>query len=616
MKRAALLAGLLTLGGARVHAQGGLVTWNRLDVIARLDNDGRLEVSETQEIQVRGDIAVVSRSFNYAADQSVIVHGVFRLELDGSRKPLEAAPVKGRDAYEVYHWGLQFSLKGEHDPPFEGVSTRRYVIEYALKGAITPAWDMAAGRLPLDEGTSPRHPLDRLREVWAGWREAWPGIERNYRLDHDVVFPSRGSTEGLTELNYRFEYDTAWALLDKDRDVGVATKDVDYRVQRILRYLPEGRPKEVDLNPAALRLAALVAPLALGLGFGLFFIVTDRLFHPSPRGDRALFESRVAALPKELILDQLEASARAPSFEIFILRMAAQKKISISIESEATDETSAKVRLRLTTDRAKLSTFEREVVQEIFGHPDTVSSADIQDRFRGEEFEPDGVLSAAFGRLGSRRTGKRRPLWSALHLSFMAGGVAILVKSLLDQTISDPAPLFAGLVPGNILVTMWPTGSPTRRTSILSILIAIVTLGLLGAALALSPNTPLSGVAALGLALLSTGHSVGLIARRPKPSPADLELDAARRWALGELRRPRPDLRDAWVEGLEGLGAGRALAQWKARYAGSSGGASDLADMEQMNLSTGPPFTGEAPRRPALPDGWVEGFSVYGDEER
>ena len=173
MRRAALLAGLLTLGVPRVHAQSGLVTWNRLDVIARLDNDGRLEVSETHEIQVQGDITVLSRSFNYAADQSAVVHGVFRLEADGSKKPLDAAPVKGGDAYQVYRWGLQFSLKGEHDPPFEGASTRRYVIEYALVGAITPAWDMAAGRLPLDEGTSPRHPLDRLTEVWAGWREAW-----------------------------------------------------------------------------------------------------------------------------------------------------------------------------------------------------------------------------------------------------------------------------------------------------------------------------------------------------------------------------------------------------------------------------------------------------------
>lgn len=614
MRRVALAFGLLACAVPQARAQGGLVAWNRLDVVARLDNDGRLEVAETHEMKVQGDGTVISRPFNYAANQGVTVHGVYRLEPDGSRKPLKEAPVEGADSYQVYRWGLQFSLKSDTDPPFEGVETRRYAIEYELKGALTPAWDMAAGPLPLDGGTSPRHPLDRAKEVWAGWREAWPEIDRHYRLDHDVVFPSRGSTEGLAELNYRLEYDAAWVLLDKDRDIGVATPDIDYRVQRVLRYLPEGRPKAVDASPAAFRLATLAGPLVLGLGFGLLFIATDRLFNPSPRADRALFESRVASLPKELIADHLGDSTSAPSFQTVLLRMAAQKKVAISIESQATDETHANVRLRLT-DRAKLTAFEREVVQGILGPRDTVSTADIQDRFRGESFNPNRIVDAAFGRLRSpKKITRGRPLLSALHLAFMAGGVGLMVKSLTDQTLADPAPLFAGLVPGNIVVTMWAAGSKTRRPGLVSILSGILTLGLLGATLALSPNTPLSGAAALGLAVLSTGHCVGLMARLPKPGPADLELDAARRWALLELRRPRPDLRDAWVDALEALGARRALARWKTRYGGSFA-SGDLDDPGATDLRAGPLFTGDPPKAPTLPGGWIYGFSVDSDEE-
>ncbi len=598
----------------RPARQGGPIAWNRLDVVARLDNDGRLEVTETHEMKVQGDATVISRPFNYAADQGVTVHGVYRLEPDGSRKPLKEAPVEGADAFQVYRWGLQFSLKGDQDPAFEGVETRRYAIEYELRGALTPAWDMAAGPLPLDGGTSPRNPLDRAKEVCAGWREAWPEIDRHYRLDHDVVFPSRGSTEGLGELNYRLEYDTAWVLLDKDRELGVATPDIDYRVQRVLRYLPEGRPEAVDASVAAFRLATLAGPLVFGLGFGLLFIATDRLSNPSPRVDRALFESRVASLPRELIADRLGDSAYAPSFQTVLLRMAAQKKIAISIESQATDETDASVRLRLT-DRAKLTAFEREVAQEIFGDRDTVSTADIQDRFRGETFNPNRIVDAAFGRLRSPKTAvKGRPLLSALHLAFMAGGVGLMAKGLTDQTMTDPAPLFAGLVPGIILVTLWTAGSRPRRPGLLSILGGVLILGLLGATLALSPNTPLSGVAALGLAVLSTGHGVGLMARLPRPGPDDLELDAARRWALLELRKPRPDLRDAWVDALEALGVRRALARWKTRYGGSFAGA-DLADMGSTELPAGPPFTGDPPRAPTLPGGWIYGFSVESDEE-
>ena len=617
MKRAALVFGLLTCAVPPLHAQGGLATWNRLDVVARLDNDGRLEVAETHEIKLQGEVTTISREFNRAADQEVKVNGVFRLEPDGTRRPLKIAPVEGADAYQVYGWGLQFSIKGNQDPAFEGVVTRRYTIEYELVGALTPAWDMAAGPRPLDRGTSPRNPIDRAKEVWAAWREAWPEIDRHYRLDHDVAFPSRGMADGLGELNYRLEYGTAWVLLDKDRDIGVATPDVDYRVQRVLRYLPEGRPKEVDVRRAAFRLTTLAAPLAAGLLFGLLFIATDRLAQRSPRGDRALFESRVASLPKELILDQLGDSASAPSFQTFILRMAAQKKMAVSIESQATDETDAKVRLRLTTDRAKLSAFERDVVEGIFGLQDTVSTADIQDRFRGESFHPDRVVNAAFGKLrspGTRKAAKGRPLWSALHLAFMAGGVVLMGKSLADQSLADPAPLFAGIVPGNILVSLWPTGSSRRRPGLPTILIGILVLGLLGAALALSPNTPLSGLAALGLTVLSTGHCVGLLARLPKLTPEALELDAARRWALAELRKPRPDLRDAWVEALEALCGRRALARWKARHGGSFGGG-DLGEMGPMDLSAGPPFTGEPPKPPTLPGGWIYGFSVEGDDE-
>lgn len=617
MRRAVLVCGLLTCVAPRAAAQGGLASWNRLDVVARLDNDGRLQVTETHEIALQGDIAMITRPFNRAADQSVTVHGVFRMEPDGSRTALRIATAEGEGAYQVYGWGLQFSVREANRPAFEGVVTRRYAIEYELVGALAPAWDMAAGPRPLDRETSPRDPRDRALEVWAGWREAWPEIDRHYRLDHDVLFPTGGAAGGLAELNYRLEYGTAWVLLDQDRDIGVATPDVDYRVQRVLRYLPPGSPKAVDVRGAALRLTALVAPLALGLLFGLLFLATDRLSSPAPRGDRALFESRVASLPRELILDQLGDPVSAPSFQTVLLRMAAQRKIGISIESQATDETDAKVRLRLSTDRAKLTPFEREVVQEIFGGLDTVSTADIQNRFRGETFHPDRIVSAAFGKLRSPERGKApkgRPLWSALHLACMAGGVALMVKSLADQSMSDPAPLFAGIVPGTIVVSLWPTGSSTRRVGLPTLLVGILALGLLGAALALCPNVPLSGLAALGLTVFSTGHCAGLLARLPKVSPAALELEAARRWALAELRKPRPDLRDAWTDALEALCGRRALARWKARYGGSFGGG-DMGEMGPSDLSAGPPFTGEAPKPPTLPGGWIYGFSVPGEDE-
>ncbi|MEO8499541.1 MAG: DUF2207 domain-containing protein [Vicinamibacteria bacterium] len=617
MRRATLLVGLTLMAGAPgVRAQGAVITWNRLDVTARLDNDGRVEVSEIHEMKIQGDVSVITRGFNYGVEQSALIHGVFRVEPDGSRKPLKIGPVSDADSYQAWTWGLQFSLRGEKDPPFEGgVQTRTYAIEYTLHGAITPAWDLAAGSAPLDDGTVPKNPFDRAREVWAGWQKAWPDLRTTYRFDHDVLFPSRGTTDSLVELNYHLEYDTAWVLLDKDRALGVATPDVDYRVQRLLRYLPAGAPKQANLEHAALRLVSVAAPLIFGLLLGALFLIGGRLTNPTPKGDRALFEARIVGLPPESIAARLGERIRAPSFEKVLTRMAAQKKIAIAIEAGETDDAAPLVNLRLTTDRARLAPFEREVVEGLFGPSDSVSTAQIQERHRGDEFNPNLLVSTAFDGTLPKTTLTRRPLVSALHLTIMAGGIGLMVKSLLEHTLADPAPIFGSVLSGSAIVGYWPAGSSQRRPSAFLILLAMTFLGLLGTTLALIPNTPLSGPASLGLTLLGVGNCVGYLARLHRSTTAELEFEAARNWALRELRRPRPALMDAWVEVLEALGGRRALARWKAGHGAQAfGGAPDMSEASFAEVVTGPPFTGEAPRPPLLTARWTSGFSVYASD--
>jgi hypothetical protein len=199
-------------------------------------------------------------------------------------------------------------------------------------------------------------------------------------------------------------------------------------------------------------------------------------------------------------------------------------------------------------------------------------------------------------------------------LAFFGSGVALMVRSIVDQTLADPAPIVAGLIPGHIFSAFWPVGTPGRRVSLFTLLFAAFSFSLLGAALALSPNTPLTGYAALGLGLMSVGHYAAYLARLPKSRPEDLEFEACRRFALSELKRPRPALKDAWVESLEALGLSKAIAKWRVRP-GDFTAAPDMADIGPGEMQTGPPFTGEALHRPTLPDGWAEGFYVYGDED-
>ena len=617
MKRAVLVAGLFMTGAAPVEAQVDTVQWIRIDVVAKLDNNGRVEVSETHDITLNRDVSVISRSFNFAADQSSIVHDVFRVHEDGSRTPLADGPVVNADSYQAYKWGLQFSVRGEKEPAFAQETKRRYIVLYTLTGGLTPAWDLAAGPEPLNEGTEPRHPLTRAREVLRGWREGGPALPRTYRLDHDVLFPTEYANGSLAELSYRLEYGTAWAVrdLDKDRPIGVARPGVDYRVQRLLTYLPEGRPAEVNFQNAAFRVGSVVAPLILGTALLLLFVALDRMAGTTPRGSRELFEQRIGGVPADLVAAMSGWSGGALSFEKFLLRLAAQKKVSITVESPETDDQPAVVRLRLMADRSKFHPVEREVIDTLFTHGDSVSTDDIKTRYGKRGFNPSLVIIEAFEKARPARTAARRPLWATLHLAMMAGGGALIVKSLVDRTIADPAALIGGIMPGYFLLSLWPTGSSTRGPSRLTMALLVLTIGTVGACLALSPNTPLSGFASLGLGILGVGHCAGYFSRLPKPTQDDRDFDAARRWGLKELTKPRPALRDAWVESIDAMGGGRALAKWKTRYAGQMGGAPDLSDMSATEMVSGPPFTGESLPPPALPPDWSEGFCAYEDVE-
>ncbi|MEO5762096.1 MAG: hypothetical protein ABIR28_07270 [Vicinamibacteria bacterium] len=613
MRRAGLLLiGLLLATNAAAEDE---LRWSRLNVVTHLGNDGSVEVSETHEFTVGGSYDYILRSMNFGPDQAASVHGVFRLAADGSRIPLKDTTDKCADCYSTYFWGLQIYLRGESDPPFPDRTPRKLVIEYQLVSGLTPAWDLAGGPRPLESETMFRNPLTRASEVIAAWKDASPGLARNYRLDHDVVFPSIGTAGPIGELNYRLEYDDSWVLLDKERPTGVATPEVDYRVTHVLQYLPAGRPAAVNVQNALLRVGAVIAPLLLGLGLLLFFVLSNRVFVRGPHPDRALFERRIASVPSELVAAESGWSSGAPPLADFLGRMAAEKKLSITVDQAETDDDNAKMSMRLTTTRDKLRPIERELIAKIFGSSDTISSETIQDRYRGKSFNPQATLDEAFQEAMPARVAKRRPLWAALHLAMMAAGIAAMVKSLTEQTLSDPFPLFASLLPGYLILQVWPMGSSTHRRGTWALLLPVVVLGVLGAAIALSPNKPLSGFASLGLALLGAGHCAGLLARVPRSTEADLEFGAARQFVLSELRKPRPDLRDAWVESIDAMGESRAVKRWKARYAGQFTGAPDLSEMSTGPTPSGPPFTGEPLARPKLPPDWAEGFSVYSDDE-
>jgi len=606
--RRALLALAFSLATVLpVRAETDRFEWKRVDVATTLDNDGRAEVMETYEVALSGHVTLIYRSLNTGPDQRTRVQAVFRRDSRGAQTPLIARELNQPDSYHAYHWGVAFTVGSEGGPPLEE-QTRLYVIRYSLENAIAPAWDLPSGPAPLDDDILPMSPVDRARGILSEWMRLWPDRDRKYRFDHDVVFPTRDTMTALPELNYRFEYGTAWSLDDASRDIGVATPEIDYRVQRVLRYLPEGPPAAVDPRNAASRLFSLAGPLVLGLVLGLIFLLVDRWLRFPPRGSVDLFERHIGSQPPELVEARMGRGALPFSFEVAILRMVARKKLGVTVEPPAGPGKGRIPTVRLSVGRSGLNAFEERLVERLFRSADSVTSDEIKARYPAHQFDPGGMVYQALKDVAPVSAPVVRPLWATLQIGLGGPGLWLMLQSLLDHTMSDPIPMVAAMAPGGFVVGLWPRGTRSRPAGALVILLAVVVLGLLAAALVLTPNAPLASTASLGFGLLSLSHVAGYLARVPRPSGEDLAFAAARRWALGQLRRARPALRDSWVEAIQAMGGGSALAQWKKRAQEGGFREEETTDFTSAAAVEGLAFTGERPSPPALPEGWALAF--------
>ena len=255
-----ILVALTGLLGAAPAARAQSVVWTVIDVKSRLDNDGRLHVVETHDLELReGGGFNLTREFGLGADQSIVFRSLRRLGPDGVEQALEDAEVGLPDRYRYYPMGhVYLSI-----PKFERGTKIAYRMEYEVVNALSPAWAVAAGKGPLARPMGFEPPLARLREVVADLREAWPQRDRLYRLDHDVLFPSRDGPGYVVErIDYQLSFDNAWKLVDPETELGKAQADQDYRVRRLFERVVDEAPAAVDVEAARIRWVAVAAMVA------------------------------------------------------------------------------------------------------------------------------------------------------------------------------------------------------------------------------------------------------------------------------------------------------------------------------------------------------------------
>ena len=620
---APVLAAALFLGAAApLHAD----EWTRIDVKSRLASDARVTVVETHDIVLVTSGRNAFHTFGLGADQAIRLTAMTRIGPDGEPHPLKAVgTVNGPDEYRYYDQGhVYFSI-----PPLGELVAVQYRVEYELIGAVTPAWAIAAGpgsrasdRLDLV------WPWQRIGQVVADWRRAWPAMTTRYRFDHDVLLPSReGPGHTIRRLDYNLEFDDAWRDITPTEDVGVATPDA-YRAQKVFDYLGSGIPPHATTAPAALRFASLAA-LPIAGTLGCLFVMAAARLRPGPPIDRTFVDTRILTRAPEEIAFWLED--KRPVVADVLSRLAGEAAITIHADrpaghtfEEADEDAPVRVHMRRVAADASLTVFERDILDDIFGDARELTTESHRQRHAGRDYDPDEALEA---RLQSARQGKGGATpasakavgsrWTLARVGLMLVFVFGLVNVFrYAGPLGDVVPVLALWAFLTVaLVNGWRTGwwSPGRQVR--GLLAPLVVLFVLQLTLLLSPNRPLpaEGWAASAIVVLA-GYFFTLARSRLPAGDGGVVADLLRMraYADAELQRPRPQLDDRWIPRLRAMGLGGAIEAWRARHSGAAAMPPEHGDRP---LITTAHFTGRSPAPWVGPKGWADALSVFADDE-
>src|SRR4051812_17111841 len=225
-----LMAGLMLCSVTPgVFAAGRELHWDALDVEARLDARGVLDVIERHSMVFTGDWNGGERTFNLRPSQKLEFIGLERVDASGARVPLRH--VSSPNDVDEFAWSdartLRWRSRLRSDPPFSNTPLI-YVLHYRLSGIL------------LKEG-------------------------ERYRLDHDFAFPKRSGP--IERFSLTLAFDSAWQPLAEVREryiAGPITPGRSFVLTIPLRFSGTVAPDAIDVGAAKRVVAVAVAALFAG----------------------------------------------------------------------------------------------------------------------------------------------------------------------------------------------------------------------------------------------------------------------------------------------------------------------------------------------------------------
>ncbi|HET9132208.1 MAG TPA: hypothetical protein VFO86_14735, partial [Terriglobia bacterium] len=327
-----ILAGLIVWGiTPAALAAGRELHWDALEVEARLDSGGVLDVIERHTMVFTGDWNGGERTFDLRPRQKIEFIGMQRIDAKtGAGIPMRPASVP-REVDE-FAWTdartLRWRSRLPSDPAFSN-TTLIYDLHYKLSGIL----------LKDDEG---------------------------YRLDNDFAFPNRAGSIGRFDLVLTF--DPTWQPLVKVQDrytAGPLLPKRSFVLTIPLNYSGTGVPSAIDVRRPKEILPAVAAIFGgfvlLVLGFVRRERALGRFADIDPNViDRAWIQKFILAYPPEVVGMAWDGRLGTPEVVALIARMTAEGKL----ESEIGEKKA--MTLRLKVKRETLDGHERALVDGLF----------------------------------------------------------------------------------------------------------------------------------------------------------------------------------------------------------------------------------------------------------
>ncbi len=575
----ALAAAALAAGPAR--AQEKTLHWRLLEVHARLDAEGRLQIAERQAMVFTGDWNGGERTFRLFPGQRLALTRLARI--DAATGQAHELALGDLSAIDQYAWKDEHTLRWRSrlpsDPAFDNTEIV-YEIDYTLSGVLSREGD-------------------------------------TYVLNNDFAFPDRsGVIETFTldlALDPAWQAQGAFAPHQQRRGLAPGQSAV---VTVNLKYVGAGHPAAVRRGTSATERWAVFLVLAgsivlMFIAFWRHEAALGRLSSPPPVDtvDARWLEANVFSLRPEEVGALWDESVGAPEVAALIARWTSEKKVRARAEGK-------EMTLTRLVSIEQFEGYEKDLATALFfGGREETDTASIRAHYRSSGFDPAAKIRPELEkRLESHGEFNdhtpRPPRWPTVLLLFSGIG---LVAACAALKLEEPGAVIGLAISHLILYVAGVIAASLYQKRIENLALATLTFLWVPLVFLLFSYRGAAGggrsslFLLLGVLLVRIGITNNLfnvartrdgarkIARRKA-------LTAARRHFERELAGRSPRLSDAWYPYILAFGLGPAADRWGKAF-GAAGAAAAIASSGSTSGSgSSSPSSG----------GWTGGGGSFG----